>query len=75
METSWSKCSWRPSLSVKRRDLIKYLEANDFYLLREGRKHSIYTNGPRTVPVKRHRSLDRLTANELCKQAGLAPRF
>lgn len=31
-------------MSVKRRDLIKYLEANGFYLLREGRKHSIYTN-------------------------------
>ena len=49
METSWSKSSWRPSLSVKRRDLVKYLETNGFYLLRQGRKHSIYTNGPRTV--------------------------
>ena len=62
-------------MSVKRRDLVKYLEENGFYLLREGRRHSIYTNGPRTVPVKRHRTLDRLTANELCKQAGLAPIF
>ena len=62
-------------MSVKRRELVKYLEANGFNLLREGSKHSVYTNGAKTIPVKRHRSLDRITANELCKQAGLAPRF
>jgi len=62
-------------LSVKRRELVKYLEANGFYLLREGSKHSIYTNGIKMIPVKRHRSLDRITANELCKQAGFAPKF
>jgi mRNA interferase HicA len=54
---------------------VKYLEASGFYLLREGSKHSIYTNGIKTIPVKRHRLLDRITANELCKQAGLPPRF
>ena len=62
-------------MSVKRRDLIRYLEANGFYLLREGANHSIYTNNSQTIPVKRHRSLDRITANEICKQAGLIPRF
>jgi len=62
-------------LSVKRRELVKYLEANGFYLVREGSKHSIYTNGTKIIPIKRHRSLDRITANELCKQAGLAPKF
>jgi len=62
-------------LSVKRRDLVRYLEANGFYLLREGRKHSIYTDGVKIIPVKRHRTLDRITANELCRQAGLAPEF
>jgi len=62
-------------MSVKRRDLIKYLEENGFYLLREGGKHSIYTNDEKTIPVKRHRVIDRITANELCKQAGLEPKF
>ncbi|KYH33362.1 MULTISPECIES: type II toxin-antitoxin system HicA family toxin [Neomoorella] len=62
-------------MSIKRRDLIRYFEANGFYLLREGANHSIYTNGIKTVPVKRHRTLDRITANELCKQAGLKPIF
>jgi mRNA interferase HicA len=29
----------------------------------------------RTIPVKRHRVLDRITANQLCKQAGVEPTF
>ena len=62
-------------MSVARRNLIKYFEINGFRLLREGSKHSIYTNGSKTIPIKRQRSIDRITANELCKQAGLAPKF
>jgi mRNA interferase HicA len=62
-------------MSVKRRDLIQHLEENGFRLLREGANHSIYTNGSKTIPIKRHRQLDRITANALCKQAGLAPKF
>nr|WP_230968234.1 type II toxin-antitoxin system HicA family toxin [Nostoc sp. WHI] len=63
------------SVSVKRKELIKYLEENGFYLLREGGNHSIYTNDLKTLPVKRHRTIDRITANEICKQAGLLPNF
>ena len=62
-------------MSVKRRDLINYFEENGFYLLREGGRHSIYMNDQRTIPVKRHRTIDRITANQLCKQAGLRPKF
>ncbi|RKX53762.1 MAG: hypothetical protein DRP50_05365 [Thermotoga sp.] len=62
-------------MSVKRRELIKYLRENGFYLLREGKKHSIYTNTIKTIPVKRHQILDRITANEICKQAGLKPKY
>lgn len=62
-------------MSVRRRDLIKYLQENGFYLQREGARHFIYTNGVKTIPVKRHRYLDRITANALCKQAGLKPKF
>jgi predicted RNA binding protein YcfA (HicA-like mRNA interferase family) len=62
-------------MSVKRRDLIRYLEKNGFYLLREGGKHSIYTNDKKAIPVKRHKQFDRITANELCKQAGLDTKF
>ncbi|WPL19110.1 YcfA-like protein [Thiorhodovibrio winogradskyi] len=62
-------------MSVKRRDLVRYLESKGFYLLREGANHSIYSDGVRVIPVKRHRQLDRITANELCKQAGLDPKY
>jgi predicted RNA binding protein YcfA (HicA-like mRNA interferase family) len=62
-------------MSVKRRDLIKHFEESGFYLLREGKKHSIYTNNEKTVPIKRHRTIDRIMANELCKQAGVKPKF
>ena len=51
-------------MSVKRRDLINYLKEHDFYLLREGGNHSIYTNGDKVIPIKRHRIFDRITVNE-----------
>jgi mRNA interferase HicA len=62
-------------MSVKRQELIKYFEENGFYLLREGGKHSIHTNNLKTLPIKRHRAIDRITANALCKQAGLEPKY
>jgi len=62
-------------MSVKRRELINYFEKNGYYLLREGKKHSIYTNNVKTIPIKRHRTFDRITANEICKQAGLKPKY
>jgi len=52
-------------MSVKRKDLIKYLEQNGFFLLREGGNHSIFTDGSKTIPIKRHNQFDRITANEL----------
>ena len=58
-------------MSVKRVDLVRHLEEYGFTLLREGGKHSIYTNGVKVIPVKRHRVFDRITANEICKQAGI----
>jgi mRNA interferase HicA len=62
-------------MSVKRRDRVQLLEENGFHLLREGANYSIYTNGPQTIPVKRHKQLDRITANQICKQTGLPPKF
>lgn len=62
-------------MSVKRRDVVKYFEENGFYLLREGSNHSIYADDNKTIPIKRHSVIDRITANELCKQAGLKPKF
>jgi mRNA interferase HicA len=62
-------------VSVKRRDLVRYFESHGFYLLREGGNHSIYSDGIKAIPIKRHRQFDLITANELCKQAGLVPKY
>jgi predicted RNA binding protein YcfA (HicA-like mRNA interferase family) len=62
-------------MSVSRRELVKHLEQHGFALLREGGNHSIYSNGERTVPIKRHRVFDRITANQICKQAEVPPKF
>ena len=59
-------------MSVSRQDLIDHFKANGFLLRREGKAHSIYSNGQGvSVPIKRHGVFDRITSNELCKQAGL----
>jgi len=62
-------------MSVSRFDIIKYFEENGVFLLREGGNHTIYSNGIRPIPIKRHKTFDRITANKLCKQAGLKPKF
>jgi predicted RNA binding protein YcfA (HicA-like mRNA interferase family) len=62
-------------MSVKRKDLVRYFEQNGFTLLREGGNHSIYSDGTATIPIKRHTYIDRITANKICKQAGLNPIF
>ena len=62
-------------MSVHRRDLVRYLEEHGFTLVREGGNHAIYGKGSVRIPVKRHSQFDRITANEICKQAGLKPRF
>ena len=59
-------------MSVNRRDLIRHFEKNGFRLRREGGNHSIYSDGAgKNIPIKRHSSFDRVTANALCKQAGI----
>jgi mRNA interferase HicA len=62
-------------MSVKRKDIEKYLLDGGFYLLREGGNHSIYTNGNKIIPLKRHKTIDRITANEILKLAGLGKKF
>jgi mRNA interferase HicA len=55
---------------MKRRDLIRLLEANNCRLLREGASHSIWENtknGKRTT-VPRHREIVEFTAISICRQ-------
>lgn len=63
-------------MSVNRRDIIRHFENNGFFLKREGKRHSIYSNGKGvSIPVKRHNIFDRITANNLCKEAGIEQIF
>ena len=62
-------------MSVSRREVVRHLEEHGFNLIREGGNHSIYSDGKRVIPVKRHNRIDRITANQLCKQAGIPAKF
>ena len=63
-------------MSVKRKDIVRHFEKYGFFLKREGSKHSLYTNGKGiTVAIKRHKTFDRITANELYKDAHIPPIF
>jgi predicted RNA binding protein YcfA (HicA-like mRNA interferase family) len=56
---------------VKRRELIKQLENKGWWLLRNGAKHDIYTNGKKIEPIPRHPEIDELLAKAIIKRQGL----
>ena len=56
---------------MKRKDLIKLLEQNGWYLLRNGNNHDIYTNGQSTEPIPRHKEISELLAKTIIKRQGL----
>ena len=54
---------------MKRRDLIRYLEAHGCELLREGGNHSFYVNraARKVSTVPRHREIDDFLARKICR--------
>jgi predicted RNA binding protein YcfA (HicA-like mRNA interferase family) len=58
---------------LKRRDLIRHLEANGCVLAREGGRHSVYSNPGcrKTTAVPRHREIDDLLARKICRDLGV----
>ncbi len=57
---------------MKRRDLIKKLEAAGYKIDREDGGHTIYEKeGNRPVQVPRHREINEITAKSILKAAGL----
>ncbi|TEB17284.1 YcfA-like protein [Pelotomaculum sp. FP] len=57
---------------MKRRDLIKKLEANGFREIRDDGNHTIYkAPDKRAVQVPRHREINENTARQILKDAGL----
>lgn len=56
---------------MKRRLLIKKLEANGWYLKRNGSDHDIYTNGINNEPIPRHTEVDENLAKSIIRRQGL----
>ena len=56
---------------MKRRDLIKQLEKNGFWLLRNGNNHDIYTNGIKSEPIPRHSEIKEHLAKSIIRRLGL----
>lgn len=56
---------------MKRRDLIKKLTQNGWYLARHGGEHDIYTNGKESQPIPRHNEINEITAKNILKRTGL----
>ena len=53
---------------MKRRDLIKKLENNGWYLERHGSKHDIYTNGKSSEPISRQKEIDEELAKKILRR-------
>ena len=56
---------------MKRRDLIKLLEKNDWYLKRNGGNHDIYTNGVDNEPISRQSEIKEDLAKAIIKRRGM----
>ena len=56
---------------MKRRDLIKLLQANGWWLKREGGNHDIYTNSTALEPVSKQREIKEAVAQAIIKRRGL----
>ncbi len=52
---------------MKRRQLIKHLRAQGAFLLREGRRHSIYQRDNLKTQVPRHSEIVDELARKICK--------
>ena len=59
-------------MSVKRSELVRHFEQHGFTLLREGANHSIYSNGVKTIPIKRHLRASRSGPQILTRADGAA---
>lgn len=56
---------------MKRRDLIKLLEKNGWYLKRNGNNHDLYTNGMKIEPIPRHSEINEKLAQTIIKKLRL----
>ncbi len=60
---------------MKRQQFIKHLREHGCFLLREGAKHSWWSNSERTSrsAVPRHREIWDILAKKICQDLGIPP--
>lgn len=58
-------------MSYKRIKIIRALSEYGFKFLREGDNHTVFTNGEVSIPVGRHKEIDRETAMLIAKEIGI----
>ncbi|MDO4460666.1 MAG: type II toxin-antitoxin system HicA family toxin [Clostridia bacterium] len=56
---------------MKRKDLIKLLEQNGWYLKRHGANHDVYTDGTQKEMIPRHTEVNEQLAQAIIKRRGL----
>ena len=58
---------------MKRRDLVRHLEAHGCELLREGGRHTIYVNRANQTAsaVPRHQEVNNILAQKICRDLGV----
>ena len=56
---------------MKRKDLIRLLEKNGWWLTRNGGDHDIYTNGKDIEPVSRQVEIKEAVARAIIRRRGL----
>ncbi|PIP13914.1 MAG: addiction module toxin, HicA family [bacterium (Candidatus Stahlbacteria) CG08_land_8_20_14_0_20_40_26] len=56
---------------MKRKELIKHITQRGAFLLREGRRHSIYRRGKYRTQIPRHTEIVDELARKICKDLGI----
>jgi len=58
---------------MKRADLIRHLEANGCFFVREGSKHTLYRNPVNgySTTIPRHREIKKQLARKICIDLGI----
>ncbi|MBM3157194.1 MAG: addiction module toxin, HicA family [Chloroflexi bacterium] len=52
---------------MKRKELIRYVVQHNAFLLREGRRHSIYMRGRLRTEIPRHNEIVNELAKKICR--------
>ncbi len=56
---------------MKRKELITHITQQDAFLLREGRRHSIYRKGKYRTQIPRHTEIVDELARKICKDLNI----